>query len=92
MVSVGVHTTHSWIWTSEDNLINAVHIITQRASSICGRPIESDGMLLCVNCPCASNLRSRPEGVAGLLVSKLTGWVVSFYISSGDWGIGLYGM
>eukprot|EP00983_Pelagomonas_calceolata_P073982 1152349-Pelagomonas_calceolata.AAC.3 len=32
-----------------------------------------------------SNLRSRPEGVADFLVSKLTGWVVSFYVGSGDW-------
>eukprot|EP00983_Pelagomonas_calceolata_P007653 248158-Pelagomonas_calceolata.AAC.1 len=52
MVSVGVHTTHSWTWTSED-MINAVHINTQRASSIGGRPIEYSGMLLCVDCPCA---------------------------------------
>eukprot|EP00983_Pelagomonas_calceolata_P005642 185162-Pelagomonas_calceolata.AAC.1 len=53
-------------------MIDAVHIITQRASSIGGRPIKSDGMLLCVDCPYAvfdyiyllfkSNLRSRPEG------------------------------
>eukprot|EP00983_Pelagomonas_calceolata_P002776 92107-Pelagomonas_calceolata.AAC.1 len=83
-------------------MINAVHIITQRASSIGGRPTEPDGMLLCVDCPSAvfyyvyllfkSNLRSRPEGVADFIVSKLTGWVVSFYIGSGDWGSRLYGM
>eukprot|EP00983_Pelagomonas_calceolata_P033287 1042824-Pelagomonas_calceolata.AAC.1 len=64
-------------------MINAVHIIKQRASSIGGRPFESDGMLLRVDRPCAvfdyiylfvkSNLRSRPEGVADFLVSKLTG-------------------
>eukprot|EP00983_Pelagomonas_calceolata_P029837 933682-Pelagomonas_calceolata.AAC.1 len=65
-------------------MINAVHIITQRASSIRvgGRPIESYGMHLCVDCPCAvfdyiyllfkSNIRSRPEGAADFLVSKLT--------------------
>eukprot|EP00983_Pelagomonas_calceolata_P055157 1144015-Pelagomonas_calceolata.AAC.2 len=53
MVSVAVHTTHSRIWTSEHNMINAVHIITQWASSISGRPIESNGKLLCVDCPCA---------------------------------------
>eukprot|EP00983_Pelagomonas_calceolata_P031168 978834-Pelagomonas_calceolata.AAC.1 len=63
-------------------MINAAHIITQRVSSIGGRPIESDGMRLCVDCPCAvfdhiyllskSNLRSRPGGVADFLVSKLT--------------------
>eukprot|EP00983_Pelagomonas_calceolata_P051853 1142598-Pelagomonas_calceolata.AAC.3 len=40
----------------------------------------------------ASNLRSRPEGVADLLVSKLTGWVVGFYVGSGDWGSGFYGI
>eukprot|EP00983_Pelagomonas_calceolata_P129533 1161615-Pelagomonas_calceolata.AAC.4 len=83
--------------TTKDNVVNAVHIITQRASSIGGRPIESNGTLLCVDCPCAdlllkSNLKNRPEGVADFLVSKLTGWVVSFYIGSGDWGSGLYGM
>eukprot|EP00983_Pelagomonas_calceolata_P118488 1160513-Pelagomonas_calceolata.AAC.11 len=39
-----------------------------------------------------SNLRSRPEGVADLLVCKLTGWVVGFYVGSGDWGSGLYGI
>eukprot|EP00983_Pelagomonas_calceolata_P025783 807825-Pelagomonas_calceolata.AAC.1 len=104
MVSVGVHTTHSWIWTSEDDMTNAVHIITgaQRASSMGGRHIESSGMLLCVDCPCAvfdyiyllfkRNLRSRPEGVADSLVSNLTGWVVNFYTGSGDWESGLYGM
>eukprot|EP00983_Pelagomonas_calceolata_P043246 1138832-Pelagomonas_calceolata.AAC.1 len=71
-MSFGVHTTHSWIWTSEDSMINAVHIITQWASSIGGRTLESNGMLLCVDCPCKSNLRSRPEGVADFLVSKST--------------------
>eukprot|EP00983_Pelagomonas_calceolata_P035032 1095600-Pelagomonas_calceolata.AAC.1 len=81
MVSLGMHTTHSWIRTSEDNMINAVHIITQWASSIGGRLIESNGMLL-----------SRPEGVTHFLVSKLTGWNMSFYIGSVDWGSGLYGM
>eukprot|EP00983_Pelagomonas_calceolata_P012556 402587-Pelagomonas_calceolata.AAC.1 len=39
-----------------------------------------------------SNLRSRPEIVADFLVSKLTGWVVSFYTGSGKWGSRLYGM
>eukprot|EP00983_Pelagomonas_calceolata_P023441 738419-Pelagomonas_calceolata.AAC.1 len=102
MVSLGMHTTHSWIWTSKDSMINAVHIITQRSSSIGGRPIESNCMLLCVNCPCAvvdyihllfeSDLRSRPEGLADFLVSKLTGWVVSFYTGSGDRGSGLRSM
>eukprot|EP00983_Pelagomonas_calceolata_P019415 610272-Pelagomonas_calceolata.AAC.1 len=102
MVSVGVHTAHSWIWTCEDDVINAVHIISQRASSIGGGPVESNGMLLCVDCPCAvfdymyllfeGNFRSRPEGVADFLVSKLIGWVVSFYTGSGGRGSGLYGM
>eukprot|EP00983_Pelagomonas_calceolata_P091661 1157574-Pelagomonas_calceolata.AAC.1 len=59
-------------------------------------------MLLCVNCHCAvfdyiyllfnSNLRSKPERVADFLVSKLTGWLVSFYVGSGDWGSGMYGI
>eukprot|EP00983_Pelagomonas_calceolata_P076467 1153430-Pelagomonas_calceolata.AAC.3 len=57
-------------------MIDAVHIITQRASSINGRPNGSNGMLLCVDCPCA----------------QVDRWVVSFYIGSGDWGIGLFGM
>eukprot|EP00983_Pelagomonas_calceolata_P012373 396308-Pelagomonas_calceolata.AAC.1 len=79
MVSIGVHSTHSWIWTSEDNMIIAFHIITQRASSMGGRLIESNGMLLCVDCPCAvlayiylllKSIRSRPEGVADFLVSS----------------------
>eukprot|EP00983_Pelagomonas_calceolata_P079610 1154763-Pelagomonas_calceolata.AAC.1 len=39
----------------------------------------------------AQYLRIRPEGVADLLVSKLTGWFVGFYVGS-DWGSGLYGI
>eukprot|EP00983_Pelagomonas_calceolata_P034072 1066671-Pelagomonas_calceolata.AAC.1 len=62
-------------------MINAIHVVTERTPFRGGRFVESAGMLL-----------SRPEGVADFLVSKLTAWVVSFYISSGDWGIGLYGM
>eukprot|EP00983_Pelagomonas_calceolata_P064632 1148212-Pelagomonas_calceolata.AAC.4 len=70
MVSVGVHTPHSWIWTSEDNMIDAVYIITQQASSIGGGPIESDGMLLCVDCPCAGASR----GGAGCVCVELGAW------------------
>eukprot|EP00983_Pelagomonas_calceolata_P014412 458882-Pelagomonas_calceolata.AAC.1 len=79
-----------------------LYVVTEWRPIRGGRPVESNGMLLCVSCPCAvfdymyllskSNLRSRPEGGADFLVSKLTGWVVSFYIGSGDRGSGLYGM
>eukprot|EP00983_Pelagomonas_calceolata_P031779 997307-Pelagomonas_calceolata.AAC.1 len=75
MVSVGVHTTHSWIWTSADNMIKAVYIVTQRASSIGGRPIESDGMLLCVDC--------ASERVADFFVNKLIVWVLRFNVGGG---------
>eukprot|EP00983_Pelagomonas_calceolata_P026415 829582-Pelagomonas_calceolata.AAC.1 len=34
-------------------MINAAHINTQRASSISGRPIKSNGMLLCIDYTCA---------------------------------------
>eukprot|EP00983_Pelagomonas_calceolata_P021021 660412-Pelagomonas_calceolata.AAC.1 len=27
---VGVHTTHSWIWTSEDNMVHAIHVVESR--------------------------------------------------------------
>eukprot|EP00983_Pelagomonas_calceolata_P019957 630865-Pelagomonas_calceolata.AAC.1 len=73
-------------------MINAIHVVTERTPFRGGRLVESVGTLLWVDCPFASNLKSRPEGVADFLVSKLAGWVVSFYIGSGDWGSGLYGM
>eukprot|EP00983_Pelagomonas_calceolata_P029799 933393-Pelagomonas_calceolata.AAC.1 len=74
MVPVGMHSANCWVWTSEDNMVNTVHIITKRASSSGGEPVEPDGMLLRVP------------------VRKLTVWVVSFYVGSGDWGSGLYGI
>eukprot|EP00983_Pelagomonas_calceolata_P025431 799483-Pelagomonas_calceolata.AAC.1 len=64
-------------------MINAIHVVTERTPF---KVFDCNYLLF------KSNLKSRPEGVADVLVSKLTGWVVSFYIGSGDWGSGLYGM
>eukprot|EP00983_Pelagomonas_calceolata_P064817 1148298-Pelagomonas_calceolata.AAC.1 len=76
MVPVGMHPTHCWVWTFEENMV-ILCVVTKRTSIRGGRP---------------SSLRSSPEGVTDLLASKLAGWVVGFYVGSGDWGSGLYGI
>eukprot|EP00983_Pelagomonas_calceolata_P095528 1158019-Pelagomonas_calceolata.AAC.8 len=54
-------------------MVNTVYVVTKRTSIRGGRPVEP------------IILRSRPEGVADLLVvSKLTGWVVGFLAKGSD--------
>eukprot|EP00983_Pelagomonas_calceolata_P068571 1149976-Pelagomonas_calceolata.AAC.2 len=47
---------------------------------------EPHGVVLSVNCSRAVDVWIIPEGDAELFVSKLTVWVVRFYVGSGDWG------
>eukprot|EP00983_Pelagomonas_calceolata_P061258 1146753-Pelagomonas_calceolata.AAC.2 len=57
-------------------MINAVRIITQPASSIGGRSIETDGMLLCVDCPCAHKIDNAQKlQVVGSILSTSNGWM-----------------
>eukprot|EP00983_Pelagomonas_calceolata_P046919 1140393-Pelagomonas_calceolata.AAC.1 len=61
-------------------MVDTVYVVTKRTSIRGGRLVGS------------SDLRRGPEGDADLLVRKLTGWVVGFYVGSGDWGSGVHGI